>query len=109
MVGFFETETYPPGAVEPYGAAAGSMADILESLASELSELEPPGDRELIAGQLVSYLEGEAAALREVEQAAENGSELDQRVETGLSVDHVARLGIAAAVGLDACAVRILG
>lgn len=109
MAGFFETDTYPPGTLEPYGPTASAMADILESLASELSELEPPGDRELIAGQLVSYLEGEAAALREVQEAAESGSELDQRVETNLSIDHVTRVGIAESVGLGECAVRVLG
>jgi hypothetical protein len=100
-------DRFPPGAVEPYGEPAAEAAAILEQLAADLAELEPPGDRDLIAGQLVSFLETEAGGLRDVEEAAASGAELDPRVETDISVTHSQRLGIATSVGLEECAVRV--
>jgi hypothetical protein len=109
MSAFFETDSYPPGAVEPYGDVAAEIADVLEALAAELSALEPPSDQELMAGQVVDFLESEVADLRRVQKAAETGSELDQRVETNLFLAHADRTSIAAALGLDECGVRVLG
>lgn len=105
----FYEDRFPPGSLDPYGEAASKMAEILDGLAADLTALDVPPEREVSVTQLAEYVKAEADSLHEIADAAERRTELDPRVQTNLSTDHVSRVGIATGAGLEECAVRYFG